>query len=224
MPEYLSPGVFIEELAGPKPIEGVGTSTGAFVGLTARGPINDPRLITNMTQYADTFGGFNPNFYLPFGVRCFFVEGGTRCYVTRVFRRTADVNPATTDLTDPTHRRFHFARLPLTVGANGTGATALTIFATSEGSWGNDISVQVLPAGFIPPDSFDPNANPAEFQLRVFLRGIAEPVEIYDRLSMAEFTTGNLPNPNHVEARINGVSPYIEARDETSNPANTTPP
>src|SRR5438045_6935297 len=117
MPEYLSPGVFVEELAGPKPIEGVGTSTGAFVGLTARGPINDPRLITNMTQYADTFGGFNPDFYLPFAVRCFFVEGGTRCYVTRVFRRTVEFDPTVTDLTDPrSDPKLHVARLALRTG------------------------------------------------------------------------------------------------------------
>ena len=38
MPEYLSPGVYVEEIdAGPKPIEGVSTST-AGVRLTDRGP------------------------------------------------------------------------------------------------------------------------------------------------------------------------------------------
>ena len=35
MPEYLSPGVYIEEVdRGPKPIEGVGTAMAAFVGFT----------------------------------------------------------------------------------------------------------------------------------------------------------------------------------------------
>ena len=34
MPEYLSPGVYIQEVdSGPRPIEGVGTATAAFVGL-----------------------------------------------------------------------------------------------------------------------------------------------------------------------------------------------
>ena len=39
MPEYLAPGVFVEETTfRAKSIEGVGTSTAAFVGMTARGP------------------------------------------------------------------------------------------------------------------------------------------------------------------------------------------
>ena len=39
MPEYLAPGVYVEEIErGPKPIEGVATSTAAFLGATERGP------------------------------------------------------------------------------------------------------------------------------------------------------------------------------------------
>jgi phage tail sheath protein FI len=42
MPEYLSPGVFVEEApAGARPIGGVGTSTAAFVGATQSGPSGD---------------------------------------------------------------------------------------------------------------------------------------------------------------------------------------
>ena len=37
MPEYLSPGVYIEEQdTGPEPIEGVSTSVTGFVGVTQR--------------------------------------------------------------------------------------------------------------------------------------------------------------------------------------------
>jgi hypothetical protein len=89
MPEYLSPGVYIEELAGPKPIQGVGTSTGAFVGIAERGPINSPQLITNLTQFGDTFGSFMPKAFLAYGVQHFFTEGGTRCYVVRAFKPSA---------------------------------------------------------------------------------------------------------------------------------------
>ena len=39
MPEYLAPGVYVEEVStGPRPIEGVSTSTAGFVGETERGP------------------------------------------------------------------------------------------------------------------------------------------------------------------------------------------
>ena len=40
MPEYLAPGVYVEEIAsGPRPIEGVSTSTSGMVGVTQRGPV-----------------------------------------------------------------------------------------------------------------------------------------------------------------------------------------
>jgi Bacteriophage tail sheath protein len=39
MPEYLAPGVYVEEInTGAKPIEGVNTSNTTFVGETERGP------------------------------------------------------------------------------------------------------------------------------------------------------------------------------------------
>ena len=40
---YRSPGVYVEEVpAASKPIEGVGTSTAAFVGLAPGSPVNTP--------------------------------------------------------------------------------------------------------------------------------------------------------------------------------------
>ena len=59
MPEYLSPGVYVEEVdAGPKPIEGVSTSTAGAVGVTARGPdTGKPILVTSYAEYVRTFGG-----------------------------------------------------------------------------------------------------------------------------------------------------------------------
>jgi uncharacterized protein len=57
MPNYLTPGVYVEEIpAQSKPIEGVGTSTAAFVGLAPGGPINTPMRISNWTQFAKIYG------------------------------------------------------------------------------------------------------------------------------------------------------------------------
>src|ERR1041385_1726679 len=57
MAEYLSPGVYMEEVnSGPRPIEGAGTATAAFVGFAPDGPINEPTLVTNWSQYVDKFG------------------------------------------------------------------------------------------------------------------------------------------------------------------------
>ncbi|MEV0371848.1 phage tail sheath subtilisin-like domain-containing protein [Streptomyces sp. NPDC050636] len=85
MPTYLSPGVYVEEVAsGSRPIEGVGTSVAAFVGLAPTGPLNDPTLVTNWSQYVAAFGEFTDGYYLAHSVYGFFNNGGTAAYVVRV--------------------------------------------------------------------------------------------------------------------------------------------
>ncbi|NGO69768.1 phage tail sheath family protein, partial [Streptomyces sp. SB3404] len=85
MPSYLSPGVYVEEVAsGSRPIEGVGTSVAAFVGLAPTGPLNEPTLVTNWTQYVTSFGDFTDGYYLAHSVYGFFNNGGTAAYVVRV--------------------------------------------------------------------------------------------------------------------------------------------
>ena len=116
MPEYLSPGVYIEEIpAQLKAIEGVSTSTAGFVGAAERGPVpvvayplpfvappgfplpvdDTPVLVTSFGQFTQTFGGplsltANPGHaHLARAVRTFFDNGGHRCYVTRVIAAAA---------------------------------------------------------------------------------------------------------------------------------------
>ncbi|MET9555556.1 phage tail sheath subtilisin-like domain-containing protein [Streptomyces sp. NPDC006645] len=85
MPSYLSPGVYVEEVeSGSRPIEGVGTSTAAFVGFAQKGPFDEPTLITNWSQYVSTFGDFVDGTYLASSVYGFFSNGGGICYVVRI--------------------------------------------------------------------------------------------------------------------------------------------
>ena len=79
MPEYLHPGVYIEEIErGPRPIEGVPTSTAAFLGETERGPIT-PTLVTSYKDYQRWFGDvFDDDKFLPYAVNGFFENGGKR--------------------------------------------------------------------------------------------------------------------------------------------------
>ena len=77
MPNYLSPGVYVEELeSASRPIEGVGTAVAAFVGLAADGPLHDPVLVTNWTQYTSTFGEPVAGTYLGHAVYGYFLNGG----------------------------------------------------------------------------------------------------------------------------------------------------
>jgi phage tail sheath protein FI len=103
MPEYLSPGVYVEEInTGSQPIEGVSTSTAGIVGVTERGPVNVPILITSFGEYTRWFGGYlnildfsngsGAHCYLPHAVEGFFTNQGKRVYVTRVLDTTLAVS------------------------------------------------------------------------------------------------------------------------------------
>ncbi len=104
MPEYLAPGVFVEEVSsGPPPIAGVGTTTTGMIGLTRRGPTQGPpTLVTNYSEFVRVFGGpfdFGPPFTdqqeLPYAVKGFFANGGRRLYVSRVAPATATASTLT---------------------------------------------------------------------------------------------------------------------------------
>lgn len=86
MPEYLTPGVYTEEIElGSGSLLSVSTSTAGFLGKTERGP-SRPRLITSMTRFTDIFGGFLKDSYLAYAIKGFFDNGGDnkRCFVARV--------------------------------------------------------------------------------------------------------------------------------------------
>lgn len=96
MPEYLAPGVFVEEVSfRAKSIEGVSTTTTGFVGPTRYGPLDiEPEIITSLVEFERTYGGREKldfeddgeiDNYMWHGVRAFFEEGGKRLYVSRVF-------------------------------------------------------------------------------------------------------------------------------------------
>ncbi len=65
MAEFLSPGVYIEEVAtAPQTVEAVGTTTMAIVGWTPRGPVDSATLITGPEGYTRTFGSYTHQSHL----------------------------------------------------------------------------------------------------------------------------------------------------------------
>lgn len=137
MPEYLAPGVFIEEIErGPRPIEGVATSTAAFLGETERGPTR-PRLITSFNDYRRHFGGtFAEGKFMPYALNGFFDNGGRRAYVCRL------------------------------VGNGGETAKGqlggIDLVAAGPGDWGNRVFVKLSGGA-----SNIPGQNPTTFKLQV---------------------------------------------------------
>ena len=91
MPEYLHPGVYIEETSyRGKPIQGVSTSTAGFVGAARKGLVGKAVFVPSYAHFrrqfgdplavpADGLGG-----YLGHAVKAFFDNGGARCWVVRV--------------------------------------------------------------------------------------------------------------------------------------------
>ncbi|HEX9966169.1 MAG TPA: phage tail sheath family protein [Allosphingosinicella sp.] len=168
MPEYTAPGVYIEEIErGPRPIEGVPTSTAAFLGETERGP-SRPLLVTSYAEYERYFGGdCGPGKHLPYAIAGFFENGGRRACICRI------------------------------AGAGAARATqafgGLGLEALGTGQWGNRLLVRVsesmagsgpdqAPAGFrlqvaywktlpsgAPPDPFaDPPSGPPPTAMEEF--------------------------------------------------------
>src|SRR6185436_17310744 len=98
MPEYLAPAIYVEEVdTGSKPIEGVSTSTAGTVGVTERGPVNVPMLVTSFGEYQRLFGQmldvalYGLHRFLPHAIEGFFLNGGKRVFVTRVLDIAAAV-------------------------------------------------------------------------------------------------------------------------------------
>lgn len=82
------PGVYVEEVsAGMHPIEGVSTSTAAFVGPARSGPIDGPVHVQSHRDYEQTFGSGSPPSTLDHAVRLFFANGGSDALIVRVGTR-----------------------------------------------------------------------------------------------------------------------------------------
>jgi len=99
MPEYLAPGVFVEETSfRSKSIQGVGTSVAGIVGPTRKGPLRGtPEVLTSYGDFTRVYGdalpltleGNSVPNYTAFAAKAFFDNGGKQLYVARISK---DVN------------------------------------------------------------------------------------------------------------------------------------
>jgi len=209
MPEYLTPGVYIEEIErGPKPIEGVPTSTSAFLGETERGPIR-PRLVTSFTEYNRWFGNvFADGRYMPQAVNGFFDNGGKRLYVCRIVGD--GVTTASKVFGD------------FTVSAAGPGAWGRNVWVKFEdgstkdqlGNSGFRLKLAYwssFPDGFQPFDPFDPKNRNVLPRPQV--------VEDFDDLSVQP-TSSNFYTKRLIDSSTNQtVSALVRLDSASSTPA-----
>jgi phage tail sheath protein FI len=230
VPEYLAPGVYIEEISiGAVPIEGVSTSTAAFLGETERGPVN-PTLVTGLEEYRRTFGHYRWKYapgdernesrsFMRHAAEGFFTNGGKRCFISRIIAAgsiwaTLPVLAAATEApqSTPTPPAEGGETQPPTARRTRRGEepALFTLRAIGPGEWGNHIYVYITEAGL-------GKTKPELFQLIVYYQSDdeSEPsvVENYNNLSM------NPIDQNFYEQRINGYSNLITVERNPSGAA-----
>ena len=115
------PGVYIEEIpSGVRTITGVATSITAFIGRALRVPVDEPVRITSFADFERRFGGLWTQSTMSYAVQQYYLNGGSDAVIVRI------ENGAT------------FATLTLPAGGD-----ALTLRASSEGAWGNNLRATV---------------------------------------------------------------------------------
>ena len=190
------PGVYIEEIpSGVRTIAGVATSIAAFVGFTARGPVNSPVRIFSFADFERRFGGLELASDLSYAVSHFFLNGGTTAWIVRV---AAGAASAAIDLED---------------AFGGGGNVVLTATAVSAGTWGNNLRIAV---------DYDTSSPASLFNLSV--TEVAERngrlqalrTEVHRNLSMNSFA------PNFAGDVVNAASDLIrlERPDGLAFPTN----
>jgi uncharacterized protein len=153
--ELLHPGVYIEEVpSGVRPIEGVSTSTTAFLGKAGKGYLDRAFMVTSFTEFRTNYGSFLGDSYLAHAALQFFNNGGKRLYIVRVARDAATADVSIAD-------------------RKASPAKTLTVAASSPGAWGNTLEAVVA----------DGTLNAAnEFKLSIRLNNAV--VETFDNLSV----------------------------------------
>src|SRR4051794_17845859 len=145
MSEYLHPGVYVQEVpSAVKPIEGVSTSTAAFIGVADKGPvcgtllpnskIAEPVKVTSFTDYQRQFGGFRRDSFLTYAAQAFFQNGGRRLYVVRIVGK------------GPTSPPSPPGGGPAAAASSPGSLLPMKISALTQGLWGNRVSVTVSPS------------------------------------------------------------------------------
>ena len=80
------PGVYIEEISsGVRTITGVATSITAFIGRAKRGPVNQATTINSYGDYERIFGGLALYSSMSYAVRDFFLNGGSKAVIVRLY-------------------------------------------------------------------------------------------------------------------------------------------
>lgn len=134
--EIRPPGVYpAADEPRAKPLTVSDTRVAGFVGLAARGPLDEPVLLGGWNEFLDIYGHSNDS-YLARAVEGFFLNGGTSCYVVRVAHRARPDGDGKVTL-GPEH-----AACADRVVKDGWDKPTVRVRSMNEGRWGNNIWVR----------------------------------------------------------------------------------
>ena len=131
-----APGIYQTfDPVAPPAMSIANTRIAGFVGMTMKGPMNEPTRLTNWDEFLEIFGHTSDS-YTSDAVYGFFKNGGTDCWVVRVAHM-----PAEGEELGPDH-----AACAETIQADDWSKPSLKLRALDEGTWGNLIWVKCVHA------------------------------------------------------------------------------
>jgi phage tail sheath protein FI len=138
-----TPGAYYQSVdAGGPEVTPLRTDIAGFVGIAERGPLHLPVPVQSWRQFVSWFGDVIAVGYLGYAVRGFFENGGARCWVVRVASSDSVAGPACA-----------------AVDLAGASGPAWRVRASTEGGWGNRLSLSVREINRVQVDG--PSTEPA---------------------------------------------------------------
>lgn len=186
-PQVSYPGVYVQEVpSGVRTIVGVSTSIAVFIGRAKQGPMDEPVLCLNYSDFERVFSSEYAGSDMVRAVRLFFQNGGTQCYAMRI------ADGAT--------------QSQVTLRNEGNTADVLTVTAKSAGLVGDTIRFAVTYNGQHPESTF----NMEIFRWGTNSTGglVKQDVENWQNLSM------DPNNARYVEDFVNQNSKLVEISDQ----------
>jgi phage tail sheath protein FI len=120
-PAVSYPGVYIQEVPSDvRSIVPVETATTAFIGRALRGPVNKPVICNGYADFQRIFGGLWLESSLGYAVNHFFLNGGSKAVIVRVYHPDEDG-----------------------AGVAKIGIGGLSLKARDPGAWGKSLCVRI---------------------------------------------------------------------------------